>query len=154
MELSQHHQSVEPSKTAMDEPEQVVYVLRLYITGSTLKSTRAVHNLIKMCQEYLAGRYELEIIDIYQQPELAQVEDIIAVPTLLKKRPLPVQKVLGDLSNEQQLVSSLDLLLGWPRRVWRLVTCVEIWGEDDGYERPRGDAERNYSSVSSSWRCV
>jgi circadian clock protein KaiB len=109
VELSQHHQSVEPSKTAMDEPEQAIYVLRLYITGSTPKSTRAVHNLIKMCQEHLAGRYELEVIDIYQQPELAQVEDIIAVPTLLKKRPLPVQKVLGDLSNEQQLVSGLDL---------------------------------------------
>src|SRR5438309_11890539 len=94
----------------MDEPEHTVYVLRLYITGSTPKSRRAVHNLVKMCQEYLAGRYELEVIDIYQQPELAQAEDIIAVPTLLKKRPLPVQKVLGDLSNQQQLVSGLELL--------------------------------------------
>jgi circadian clock protein KaiB len=93
----------------MDESEPVVYVLRLYITGSTPKSTRAIHNLIKMCQEHLAGRYELEVIDIYQQPELAQIEDIIAVPTLLKRQPLPVQKVLGDLSNEQQLVSGLDL---------------------------------------------
>jgi len=64
---------------------------------------------MKMCQEHLAGRYELEVIDIYQQPGLAQVEDIIAVPTLVKKRPLPVQKVLGDLSNAQQLIAGLGL---------------------------------------------
>ena len=64
---------------------------------------------MKMCQEHLTGRYELEVIDIYQQPGLAQVEDIIAVPTLVKKRPLPVQKVLGDLSNAQQLVCGLGL---------------------------------------------
>jgi len=67
---------------------------------------------MKMCQEHLAGLYELEVIDIYQQPELAQVEDIIAAPTLVKKRPLPVQKVLGDLSNTQRLVSGL----GFPPR--------------------------------------
>jgi len=62
-----------------------------------------------LCQNYLAGRYDLEVIDIYQQPALAQAEDIIAVPTLLKKQPLPVQKLLGDLSNTQQLVASLGL---------------------------------------------
>jgi circadian clock protein KaiB len=62
-----------------------------------------------LCQEYLPGRYDLEVIDIYQQPALAQIEDIIAVPTLLKKQPLPVQKLLGDLSNAEQLVASLDL---------------------------------------------
>ena len=109
MEPSQHHQTAEPSETDLDEPEHTVYILRLYITGSTPKSTRAVHNLMKMCQEHLAGLYELEVIDIYQQPELAQVEDIIAIPTLVKKRPLPVQKVLGDLSNAQRLVSGLGL---------------------------------------------
>ena len=109
MEPSQHHQTAEPSGTNLDESEHAVYSLRLYITGSTPKSTRAVHNLMQMCQEHLAGRYELEVIDIYQQPELAQIEDIIAVPTLVKKRPLPVQKVLGDLSNAQKLASGLDL---------------------------------------------
>ena len=109
MEPSQHHQIAESSEIDLDEPEHAVYTLQLYITGSTPKSTRAVHNLMKMCQEHLAGRYELEVIDIYQQPGLAQVEDIIAVPTLVKKRPLPVQKVLGDLSNTQRLVSRLGL---------------------------------------------
>ena len=109
MEPFQHYQTAESFEAELDEPEHAVYILRLYITGSTPKSTRAVHNLTKMCREHLAGRYELEVIDIYQQPELAQVEDIIAVPTLIKKRPLPVQKVLGDLSNAQQLVSGLGL---------------------------------------------
>jgi circadian clock protein KaiB len=100
---------MEPSQAETDEPGHAVYVLRLYITGTTPKSTRAVHNLIKLCQERLAGRYDLEVIDIYQQPALAQAEDIIAVPTLLKKQPLPVQKLLGDLSNTQRLVAGLGL---------------------------------------------
>jgi circadian clock protein KaiB len=86
-----------------------VYILRLYITGTTLRSTRAVRNITQLCQQRLTGRYDLEVIDIYQQPERAQSDDIIAVPTLIKKRPIPVQKLLGDLSNEQQLVASLGL---------------------------------------------
>ena len=109
MEPLQPKQTMESSRTAADEPGQAVYVLRLYVTGTTPKSTRAVHNLIQLCQEYLAGHYDLEVIDIYQQPALAQAEDIIAVPTLLKKQPLPVQKLLGDLSNTQQLVAGLGL---------------------------------------------
>jgi circadian clock protein KaiB len=109
VEPFQHTQTAEPYQTATDEPEQAVYVLRLYITGTTPRSTQAVRNLIKVCQEYLPGRYALEVIDIYQQPALAQAEDIIAIPTLLKKQPLPVQKLLGDLSNTRQLVASLGL---------------------------------------------
>jgi circadian clock protein KaiB len=103
----QHKETVESSRTAADEPGQAIYVLRLYVTGTTPKSTRAIHNLTQWCQEHLAGCYDLEVIDIYQQPALAQAEDIIAVPTLLKKQPLPVQRLLGDLSNAQQLVASL-----------------------------------------------
>jgi circadian clock protein KaiB len=87
-----------------------VYILRLYVTGTTPNSTRAIRNLTKMCQKHLAGRYELEVIDLYQQPALAQTEDIIAAPTLLKKLPLPVQRLIGDLSNEQQLVAGLGLV--------------------------------------------
>ena len=107
MKPLQHKETVESSRTAADEPGQAVYVLRLYVTGTTPKSTRAIHNLTQWCQEHLAGCYDLEVIDIYQQPALAQAEDIIAVPMLLKKQPLPVQKLLGDLSNAQQLVASL-----------------------------------------------
>ena len=114
MEPLQQKQTVASSRTATDKPGQAVYVLRLFVTGTTPKSTRAVHNLIQLCQEYLAGRYDLEVIDIYQQPALAQAEDIIAVPTLLKKQPLPVRKLLGDLSNTQQLVASLDLFPSLP----------------------------------------
>ena len=109
VEPFQYHPTVEPSQVAADKPGQAVYILRLYVTGTTPKSTQAVHNLIRLCQNYLAGRYELEVIDIYQQPALAQAEDIIAVPTLLKKQPLPVQRLLGDLSNTQQLVAGLGL---------------------------------------------
>lgn len=109
MESSQSSQRVEPSETTMAESGQVVYILRLYITGSTPKSTRAVRNLTKICQQRLAGRCDLEVIDIYQQPALAHSDDIIAVPTLLKKQPLPARKLLGDLSNEQQLVAGLGL---------------------------------------------
>jgi circadian clock protein KaiB len=112
VEPSQHRPPVQPSKTTTDKPGHAVYVLRLYITGTTPKSRRAVHNLIQLCQEHLVGRYDLEVIDLYQQPALAQSEDIIAVPTLLKKQPLPVQKLLGDLSNAQQLMAGLDLASG------------------------------------------
>jgi circadian clock protein KaiB len=86
-----------------------VYILRLYITGTTPRSTRAVRNITQICEQRLAGRYDLAVIDLYQQPALAHSDDIIAVPTLLKKRPLPVQKLLGDLSNEQKLVAGLGL---------------------------------------------
>lgn len=114
MEPSQPRHSEEPSATTRTEPGQAVYILRLYITGTTPRSTRAVRNITQLCQQRLAGRYDLEVIDIYQQPARAQSDDIIAVPTLLKKRPLPVQKLLGDLSNEQQLVAGLGLP---PKRV-------------------------------------
>jgi circadian clock protein KaiB len=110
VESSQHHHTLETFEAALASSGSAVYVLRLYITGTTPKSTRAVHNLTKMCQECLAGRYDLEIIDIYQQPLLASAEHIVAVPTLLKKLPLPVRTLIGDLSNEQQLVASLGLL--------------------------------------------
>jgi len=110
VEPSQHRHTLETFEAALASSGSAVYVLRLYITGTTPKSTRAVHNLTKMCQERLAGRYELEVIDIYQQPALASAEHIVAVPTLLKKLPLPVRTLIGDLSNEQQLVAGLDLL--------------------------------------------
>ena len=109
MEQAEHHHGLGTAAAASAESGHPVYVLRLYVTGTTPKSTRAIRNLTKVCQEHLAGRYELEVIDVYQQPMVAQTEQIIAVPTLLKKLPLPVQKFLGDLSNESQLVAGLGL---------------------------------------------
>lgn len=89
--------------------EKVHYVLRLYVTGTTPRSTAAVTNIRKLCEQYLKGRYDLEVIDIYQQPVLAQGEQIIAAPTLIKQLPSPLRKVVGDLSNEDKVLMGLDI---------------------------------------------
>jgi circadian clock protein KaiB len=86
------------------------YLLRLYITGATPKSTRAIMNVKKICEEHLKGRYELEVVDLYQQPILAKGEQIIAAPTLLKKLPLPLRKFIGDMSNTERILVGLDLM--------------------------------------------
>ncbi len=86
-----------------------IYVLRLYVTGMTPKSTSAIQNIRKICEEKLKGRYELEVIDIYQQPVLARDEQIIAAPTLVKKLPLPLRKLIGDMSNTERMLLGLDL---------------------------------------------
>ena len=86
------------------------YVLRLYITGMTPRSARAVRNLQAICDEYLEGRYDLEVIDIYQQPVLTKGEQIIAAPTLIKKLPLPMRRIIGDMSNRERVLLGLDLV--------------------------------------------
>ncbi len=85
------------------------YVLRLYITGNTPQSMRAILNLKQICEEHLKNRYDLEIIDIYKRPELAKGEQIIAAPTLIKSLPHPLRKLIGDLSNEEKVLLGLDL---------------------------------------------
>ena len=90
-------------------PPQDHYVLRLYVTGMTPRSTRAVTNLQQICHEYLDGRYDLEVIDIYQQPVLAKGEQIIAAPTLIKKLPLPMRRIIGDMSDRRGVLLGLDL---------------------------------------------
>jgi len=85
------------------------YILKLYITGMTRRSQEALRNLEKVCREYLGDNYELQVIDIYQQPTLAKGEQIIAVPTLVKKLPLPLRRLIGDLSKEDRIVLGLDL---------------------------------------------
>jgi circadian clock protein KaiB len=85
------------------------YLLHLYITGATPNSMRAVRNIKDICEEHLAGRYELLIIDIYQQPELARQEQIIAAPTLIRVRPLPRRQLVGDLSNRPAVLISLGV---------------------------------------------
>ena len=85
------------------------YILRLYITGSTSRSVLAITNLKKICEEYLEGRYELEVIDLYQKPGLAKGEQIIAIPTLIKKLPLPLRRIIGDMSNKEKVLLGLDL---------------------------------------------
>ena len=94
---------------ALKERETGHYVLRLYVAGLNRISLRAIENLNKICEEHLQGRYELEVIDIYQQPVLAQGEQIIAVPTLIKQLPLPLRRFIGDLSQTEKIIVGLDL---------------------------------------------
>jgi len=85
------------------------YVLRLYVTGATPRSVRAIENIRRICNEYLDGRCDLEVIDIYQQPVLAKGEQIIAAPTLIRKVPLPIRRLIGDLSSAEKILLGLDL---------------------------------------------
>jgi circadian clock protein KaiB len=85
------------------------HVLRLYVTGTTPRSVSAIRNIRKICDEQLKGAYDLEVIDIYQQPWLAKGEQIIATPTLVKKLPFPLRKFIGDMSNTEQILLGLDL---------------------------------------------
>lgn len=96
-------------KRALSERKPEKYVLRLYITGMTPRSVRAIENLQEICNEYLAGQYQLEIIDIYQRPQLMQGEQIIATPTLIKQLPSPFRRFVGDLSNKEKVLFGLDL---------------------------------------------
>lgn len=86
------------------------YILRLYVSGMTSRSSRAVGNLKAICEEYLEGRYDLEVIDIYQQPVLTKGEQIVAAPTLIKKLPLPMRRIIGDMSNRERVLLGLDLI--------------------------------------------
>lgn len=85
------------------------YVLRLYVTGTTPHSTRAIVNIRKICEEHLQGRYDLEIIDIARNSMLAEGEQIIAAPTLIKKLPLPLRRFIGDMSQTEKILLGLDL---------------------------------------------
>ena len=85
-------------------------VLRLFVSGMTPSSMRAIQNLEQICKQYLHGNYELEIIDIYQHPEISRNEQIIAAPTLVKKLPLPLRRFIGDLSDKEKMLVGLDIL--------------------------------------------
>ena len=97
---------------ALAEAEPKKYVLRLYVTGMTPRSQRAIENVRKLCQEHLDGRFELQVLDIYQQPELAKQEQLLAAPTLIKKLPLPLRRVLGDMANPGRLLAALGIQAG------------------------------------------
>jgi circadian clock protein KaiB len=85
------------------------YVLRLYVTGMTPRSTQAVTAIKAICEEHLRGRYDLEVIDIYKHPTLAKDEQIVAAPTLVKKLPVPLRRFIGDLSNKERVLLGLDM---------------------------------------------
>lgn len=85
------------------------YLLRLYVIGTSSRSMSAINNIKKICEEHLHGCYELEVVDLYQQPQLAHGEQILASPTLIKKLPLPLRRIIGDMSNEERVLVGLDL---------------------------------------------
>ena len=97
---------------ALKKDQQVT--LRLFVSGMTPSSMRAIQNLEQICQQYLDGHYQLEIIDIYQHPEVIREEQIIAAPTLVKKLPLPLRRFIGDLSDKEKILVGLDIL---PREI-------------------------------------
>lgn len=92
---------------AAKKPEK--FVLRLYVAGTSVRSTRAIKNARAICDEHLAGRYALDVVDIFQQPALAKDDQILAVPTLIKKLPAPLRRFIGDLSNRDVVIVGLDL---------------------------------------------
>jgi circadian clock protein KaiB len=100
--------TAEYAKAAAKQGRQK-YVLQLYVTGMTPRSTQAITNIRKICEQYLMGTYELKVIDIYQQPKLAKGDQIIATPTLIKKLPLPLRKFIGDMSNTERFLVGIDL---------------------------------------------
>ena len=96
-----------PRKPGPEKP--VIWNLRLYVAGQTPKSIRALANLKVLCEEHLKGRYQIEVIDLREHPQLARGDQIIAIPTLVRRLPLPVRTIIGDLSNSLRLLVGLDL---------------------------------------------
>jgi circadian clock protein KaiB len=96
-------------KATVKNPAPTHFILKLYVAGQSPKSVLAIANLKKICEENLRGRYELEVIDLYQQPQLARGEQIIALPTLIRKLPVPLRRIIGDMSNTARVLVGLDM---------------------------------------------
>jgi circadian clock protein KaiB len=90
-------------------PKLESWNLRLYVAGQTPKSLTAFSNLKRLCEEHLAGRYRIEVIDLIKEPQLAQGDQILAIPTLVRKLPVPMRRVIGDLSNQERVMIGIDL---------------------------------------------
>ncbi len=101
--------SVKAMAETAEKGKKQRYLLRLYVTGLSPQSIKAIQNVKKICDEHLRGRYDLEVVDLYQRPNLAKGEQIIAAPTLIKKLPLPLRRIIGDMSNTKRLLVGLDL---------------------------------------------
>lgn len=99
----------DPGAEIWGEPAAPHYELRLYVTGATARSTRAIENLRRFCEDELAGVYDLEVIDIYQNPEAARDAQIIAAPTLIKMQPEPVRRIIGDMTDQDRIRRGLNI---------------------------------------------
>ena len=98
-----------PERDPDGDPDPGHYHLRLYVAGQTTKSLAAMANLKRVCEEHLAGRYEIEVIDLLVNPKLAAGDQILAIPTLVRKLPAPLKRVIGDLSNTEKVLVGLDI---------------------------------------------
>lgn len=97
-------------KTKSSPSTEERWELRLYVAGNTPKSMTALNNLKKYCEEHLKGKYRIEVIDLLVQPQLAEGDQILAIPTLVRKVPIPIRKIIGDLSNEEKVLVGLNIL--------------------------------------------
>ncbi len=102
--------STEKFEKALKDAAESKHLLRLYVAGNTERSARAISNIREICETHLKGRYQLEVIDIYQQPALARGQQIVATPTLIKQLPPPLRRVIGDLSKTERILVGLDLI--------------------------------------------
>ena len=96
-------------RTARKKPAPEQWILRLYVAGQSARSAAARRNLETICEQHLAGRYRIELIDLLEHPQLARGDQIVAVPTLVRHLPPPMKKIIGDLSNEERVLVGLDL---------------------------------------------
>ena len=108
--MSEQGSTFESFEQALAARPYEVYRLHLYVTGASRMSRQAIANLKQFCDQYLRDRYELEVIDLYQQPELAHQEQLMVAPTLVKTSPLPVRRLIGTLSNQQEVMRLLDVV--------------------------------------------
>jgi len=99
-------------RRSANHAKRPVYAMKLYVTGATPRSSRAINNLRRLCEEHLPGQYELEVIDVYQQPALAREGQIVAIPTLVKTMPMPLRKFIGDMSDTGNLLAGLEVNSG------------------------------------------
>jgi len=102
--------SAQAFERALGENPNGHFVLRLYVSGMTVRSRQAIDNIRQLCEEHLAGRFDLEVIDIYQQPALAKEGQIIAAPTLVKRLPLPLRKIIGDMGDPGRIMVVLGIV--------------------------------------------
>jgi circadian clock protein KaiB len=110
--VSPHKTARKKTVTKAARKKNETYMLRLYVAGQTPRCVAAFANLKKICEEHLAGQYQIEVVDLLENPRLAQGDQILAIPTLVRKLPEPVRKIIGDLSNTERVLVGLDLQPG------------------------------------------